>query len=178
MTSQPHFAGLETAFMQLSFAIKLWHYLDSHPFDKDAFDIPLTIEDQSNRVCLPHNEFSTLEEIQVAAENNISICFGAAAITLWEAISEKNGITSTTINPSNTTKEMLAGLIYMIRCCFAHGTVVPRWKIGNKYKIIYKVGNKRVDLQNVDGKPFDYEVIGGYEALWLLRAEATSKGML
>ncbi|MGH9425078.1 MAG: hypothetical protein ACRD2L_02050, partial [Terriglobia bacterium] len=158
--------------------IKLWNYLGSHPFDKDAFDIPLTIEDQSNWVCLPHNEFSTFEQIRVAAENNISICFGAAAITLWEAISEKNSYANATINPSNTTEEMLAGLSYMIRCCFAHGTVVPKWKISDKYKIIYKVSNKTVDLRAVDGKPFDYEAIGGYETLWLLKAEARANGLL
>lgn len=176
--NQPHFEGLDTAFLQLSFAIKLWHYLDSHPLDKDLFDIALTIEDQGSRICLPHEEFKTLREIQLAVENNISISFGAAAITLWEAISEKTGYTNSTINPSRTTEEMLAGLIYMIRCCFAHGTVAPRWKIHDKYKIIYKIGNKAVNLISVDEQVFDYAAIGGYETLWLLRAEATSKGML
>ena len=65
----------------MSFAIKLWHFLDSHPIEKDYFDIALTIEDLGTRVCLVHNEFNTYQAIQLAAENNISICFGAAAIT-------------------------------------------------------------------------------------------------
>lgn len=176
--TRPHFSGLDTAFLQLSFSIKLWHYLDSHLFDKELFDIALTIEDQTSRICLPHGEFNTLHEIHLAAENNISICFAAAAITLWEAISEKTGYSNSTINPTRTTEEMLAGLSYMIRCCFAHGTVAPRWKISDKYKIIYRVSNKAIDLTSVDGQVFDYAAIGGYETLWLLKAEAASKGML
>jgi hypothetical protein len=44
--------------------------------------------DEGNR--LPANEFNSLNEVVLAAENNVSICFGIAAISLWDAIAEKN----------------------------------------------------------------------------------------
>ncbi len=176
----PHLDHIETAFLQLSFAIKLCNYLDIHSIDKEKFDIALTIKDKSNCVCLLENEFETYEDIQLASQNNISICFGAVAITLWEAISEKNGLTNKLINPSDSKKESVAALSYMIRCCFAHGTAVPVWSIRDgKYKTIYNLGNKHIDLRGiVEGQPFDYSSIGGYESLWLIKNEAKLLNLL
>lgn len=178
--STPHFDHIDTAFLQLSFAIKLWHFLDEHPIEKENFDIALTIEDPGNRVCLAHNEFKTYQDLQLAAENNISICFGAAAITLWEAIREHSGWSSGRLNPNNSRSENLAALSYMIRCCFAHGTACPVWSIkGSKYKTVYCVGNKTIDLSNIaDKQPFEFPSIGGYETLWHLKAEARDNGLL
>jgi len=84
-----HATYLGTAFLQLSFAVKLRHYIDEHPIDKGQFDISLTVEDADDRICLPHNEFKSQEDLLLAADNNISICFGVAAISLWLAIEEK-----------------------------------------------------------------------------------------
>ena len=67
----PHYDHIDTAFLQLSFVTKLWHFLDEHPIDKVSFDIDLTIEDPGGRICLPHNKFSTYHDLQLAAENNI-----------------------------------------------------------------------------------------------------------
>jgi hypothetical protein len=178
MNNQPHFEGLETAFLQLSYAIKLWHYFYTNRFDKELFDIPLTVEYEAGRVCLPQNEFATFDHLLVATENNISICFGAAAITLWEALKERNGYSTSKIDPSHSPNEMLASLSYMLRCCFAHGTAVPRWQIKEKFRVIYKVGNKSIDLRGVDGLPFEYPAIGGFETLWHLRADAQARGIL
>jgi hypothetical protein len=178
--NKPHLDHIDTAFLQLSFAIKLWHFLDEHPIEKENFDIALTIEDVGSRVCLAHNEFKTYQELQVAAENNISICFGAVAITLWKAIREHTGWSSGRLNPKNSRGENLAALSYMIRCCFAHGTARPVWSIyDSKYKTVYCVGNKTIDLSNIaDKQPFDYPSIGGYETLWDLKAEARDNGLL
>lgn len=178
MNCQPHFQGLETAFLQLSFAIKLWHYFDTNRFDKEAFDISLTVEDNIGRVCLPDNEFATFDDLLLATENNISICFGAAAVTLWEALKERNNYTTSALDPNSSPAQMLASLSYMLRCCFAHGTAEPKWTTTPKYRVVYSVGNRRIDLRSVDGLPFDYSTIYGFETLWLLRAEAKSRGML
>ena len=176
----PHHEHIETAFLQLSFAIKLWHFLDAHPIDKDRFDIDLTIEDSNNRVCLTGGEFHTYQDLQLASENNISIAFGAAAITLWEAISEHTGLKSRNLIPEGNRKQNLASLSYMIRCCFAHGTAMPVWSIRDqKYKVAYRVGNKIVDLLRVtNGQAFDYTSIGGYETLWFLKDDAYANGLL
>ena len=100
---------VETAFVQLSFAIKLWHFLDVHPIDKEAFDIALTVEDEGSRVCLPHNEFASYDAIRVASEHNISICFGVAANTLWEAMREKRNLESGQLDPDADKASNIAG---------------------------------------------------------------------
>jgi len=176
----PHHDHIDTAFLQLSFVIKLWHFLDEHPIDKETFDVDLTIEDPGCRICLPNNEFRTYQDLQLAAENNISICFGAVATTLWEAIHEHSGLVSGKLNPNNSRKESLAALSYMLRCCFAHGTARPAWSIqDSKYKTTYQVGNKTIDLSQVaDQQAFDYFSIGGYETLWYLKEESRAEGLI
>lgn len=178
--SHPHHAHMETAFLQLSFAIKFWHFLDLHPIDKDKFDIDLSIQDAGNCVCFSSNEFHTYQDILVASENNISIVFGSAVVTLWEGIREYGSISTKQLTPSNGKKDGIAALSYMLRCCFAHGTAAPVWSIrDNKYKVQYYVGNKIIDLSNVkDGQIFDYQSICGYETLWMLKAEAYAIGLL
>ena len=170
----PHHEHIETAFLQLSFVIKLWNFLDEHPIDKDDFDIDLTIQDPGNCVCLSGGEFHTYQDLQIASENNISIAFSATAITLWEAIREHGSISTKQLNPKASPKDSLTALSYMLRCCFAYGTAVPVWSIRDKkYKVQYRVGNKTVDLSNIkDHQTFDYQSIGGYETLWQLKVEA------
>lgn len=163
--NNPHIKALDTAFFQLSFSIKLWHYLREHPINKEHFDISLTINDPGNIICLPDSEFHSYDDIVLASENNISICFGVAVITLWEAFREYK-----TQNQATGEIEMLADLCYMIRCCFAHGTAVPQWKINDRYRKCYHVGNKTIDLTGLDGQPFDYSHIGGCETLWHIKA--------
>ena len=171
---------VETAFVQLSFAIKIWHFLDVHPIEKEAFDIALTVEDEGSRVCLPHNEFASYDAIRVASEHNISICFGVAANTLWEAMREKRNLESGQLDPDADKASNIASLTYMIRCCFAHGPAAPVWQIQReKYKTQYRVGNKLIDLSGIaDGTPFDYALIGGYETLWFLKAEALAEELI
>ena len=171
---------IETAFLQLSFAIKLWHYLGEHPIRKDEFDIALTAQDQRNCVCLAADEFPTYQVIQLASENNITIAFGAAAITLWEAIREHSSINLGCLNPANGKRDELAAFSYMLRCCFAHGMAAPVWSIkSNKYKVRYHIGNKIIDLSALDGMPFDdYQSIGGYDTLWQLKAESYKNGLI
>lgn len=175
-----HLQHIETAFHQLSFAIKLWNYTDLEKIDKEAFDIDLTIQEVNNCVVLLGNEFKTYTDLIIASENNISICFGAASLTLWEAIREKTNYEPKSLDPQADKKQNLASLSYMIRCCFAHGTAAPVWSIYNqKYKTQYNIGNKTVDLSQVtNGQAFDYSSIGGYETLWILKNEAEAQQML
>jgi hypothetical protein len=177
---KPRDLHLETAFLQLSFAIKLLHFLGEKPIDRGAIDIDLTIEDPGSRICLSGGEFPTYEALLCAAENNISIAFGAATITLWEVIRKHSGLKSRNLVPSADSRQNLAGLSYMLRCCFAHGAAVPVWSFRDpKYKIKYQVGNKTIDLSGVaEGQVFTYDSIGGYETLWFLRAEARASGLL
>ena len=171
---------VDTAFLQLSFALKLWNFLDVHPIDKDDFDIALTVEDGAARICLPHNEFATYDAVRVASEHNVSICFGVAANTLWEAMREKGDLRTGDLDPEADRAGNLASLTYMIRCCFAHGPAAPVWRIArNKYRTRYRVRNKEIDLSDIgDGTPFEYACIGGHETLWLLKDEALAEGLI
>jgi hypothetical protein len=97
---RPHFDGLDTAFLQLSFAMKLWHYVREGSLPREKFDISLTIqEDNGSLYVMNHGEFKTDDDIAHAAGNHIGICFGVAAITLWEAISECSGLMPGDLSP-------------------------------------------------------------------------------
>ncbi|MCL6613709.1 MAG: hypothetical protein K6U03_03655 [Firmicutes bacterium] len=170
---------LETAFHQLSFAIKLWNYAREGLIDKDKFDINLTVEDDEDRIVLLENEFNTYDDIILATENAISTFFGITANVLWECINER-GIYSpprTKLpDPLVTPEQKLVGFAYMLRCCFAHGPAIPKWHITDKkYRTQYIIGNKLVDLTKFgnigDENVFNYRDIGGYETLWILKHE-------
>jgi hypothetical protein len=176
---KPHFDHLETAFLQLSFSLKLWHFLHEHPFNKDDFDIDLTTGVAEDWAILSSNEFKSYDDIILAAENNISITWGIAALTLWEAIRECNHLEAKDLRPLSSRKHSIASLVYMIRCCFAHGSARPTWCIKPKFRLQYKVGNKSIDLSNVEnGKPFDWQDVGGRETLWHIKGEALCIGLL
>lgn len=171
---------LKTAFLQLSFAIKLWHYASNGLLDKDKFDIDISIKEESNVIVLTNSEFETYDDIVLSCENMISINFGIASTVLWECVHEKGIYTPAKLpNPLITKEEKLAGFSYMLRCCFAHGPAVPRWKIDKpKYLTQYAVGNRAIDLSCLNDKDFNYKDIGGYDTLWLLKNDMESLGMI
>jgi hypothetical protein len=173
-----HSIHLETAFLQLSFALKLQAYFERFPPNKEVLDLPYTIKshDGLDQTHLPSGQFHTDDNIFVATENNIQVCFAAAAITLWEAVNETGRFETSSLDPSKNEEQMIAALIYQLRCCFAHGTAVPKWEIRNsKYKIIYKLRKKSIDLRFVDGQVFSFESIDGFGTLWILRSEVERK---
>jgi hypothetical protein len=170
---------LETAFLNLSFALKLWHYASKGLIKKDEFDIDLNIKDGNSIVVLTGTQFDSDNDIILATENMISINFGVTANILWECINEKGQYTSRKLHNSLITNEQkLAGFTYMLRCCFAHGPANLRWKMDKQYLIQYKVGNRFIDLSKLNNKDFAYMDIGGYDTLWILKVELKSLGMI
>ncbi len=192
MSVSRHLDEIETAFRQLSFAIRVNNYLggfspSSEEEVKDIFNEEMPIDESDgsgplpNLLTLPANEWKTYGDIQIAAENNILIWVSAVAVTLWEAIKEKTGKESRALNPVNNTDsdDTLAALAYAIRCCFAHGSVEPRWCLqDSKYRIVYNVGRKKIDLTKVHDTVFNFSSIQGYSTLWMIKNEAQSKGIL
>lgn len=45
--ARPHHEALETAFLQQSFAVKLWHFVRSGGMQRESFDIALTAVDDA-----------------------------------------------------------------------------------------------------------------------------------
>lgn len=176
---QPHFEGLDTAFLQLSFALKLWHYLDENPVSLEKFDLDLRLEDEGlPQFRLPHAEFHTQDDLLHAAANQTWIAFGATAITLWEAMREHGQLKSKQLDPARSEREMLASLAFAIRCCFAHGTVAPVWKLDAKYRRTYTVGGRIIDLTAAEGTPLQATHIGGYGILRAIWDRARAIGLL
>lgn len=68
------------------------------------------------------------EDLIVALENNLTIAFGAAAITL-NRVREEIGLKLPF--PIETEDEQCIALIYQIRNAFAHDIAEPKWEIEN-----------------------------------------------
>ena len=171
--------ALESAFLQLSFAIKMWHFVRSNGLQRESFDIALTaLDDNGVQYVMHEGEFHTDADLILAAENNISICFGAAAITLWETIREHTGLESKQLIPTASERERIAGLAFAIRCCFAHGASAPSWELTEKYRLRYEFPGFVVDLTSKQGLPFEYSHLGGPDGLRQLRYLAASVGLV
>ena len=174
-----HHQALESAFLQLSFAMKVWHFVRSGGLQRESFDIALTaLDDRGVPYVMHEGEFQSDGDLILAAENNISICFGAAAITLWEAIREHSGLESKQLTPTASERDRIAGLVFAIRCCFAHGTAAPRWELTEKYRLRYEFRGFVVDLTSKHGFPFEYSHLAGPDGLRQLRRLAASAGLV
>ena len=97
----PYHRHLKTAFLQVAYAIKAWHYLDTHRVPKQDFDDAITLDDEGSILALPDCQFQRYGDILLAAQNAIQISFGAAAITLWEAVREFGNIKPQKLRPND-----------------------------------------------------------------------------
>lgn len=146
---------------------------------KESFDIALTAVDAAGvPYVMLEREFQSNDDVILASENNISICFAAAAITLWEAIREHSGVESRVLSPLASERDKIAGLAFAVRCCFAHGTAAPRWYLAPKYRQRYELPGLCVDLTAAADQPFDYSYMGGPGGLRVLRRLAVSVGLV
>lgn len=120
-----------------------------------------------SHVVLPDRSFANDEDFVLALQNNVTIAFGAAAITL-NVCREEMGYPLPDV--IETPHDQVVSLVYQIRNCFAHDIAEPRWVITkDRYKRVYDLGCKQVDLTDVNGKQFEYDDIGGLDTLALLR---------
>jgi hypothetical protein len=61
----PHHYHIDTAFLQLSFAMNLSHFPDEHPIGKETFDIEVTNRDPGSRICLSRDEVQTYQDLNL-----------------------------------------------------------------------------------------------------------------
>ncbi|CAG1000431.1 hypothetical protein MTYP_02836 [Methylophilaceae bacterium] len=158
---------IDTAFKQLSFAWKLYNYALEGHINFDELDKPLTFKEDKSILVLPDKIFASPTELLVALENNLTIVFGAAAITL-NRCREESGVSLA--NPIQTEIDHFTGVVYQIRNAFAHDIAEPRWNITNsRFARIYKFGDIKIDLSNVNQKTFKYSHIGGVEVFFRIK---------
>ncbi len=157
---------LPTAFAQLAFALKLWNYAENGKINLDELDIPLIVEEGKGFLALPERIFDTHDDFLNAIQNNITIAFGAAAITLNRS-REEAGYSLT--DPIQSETEQFIAAAYQLRNAFAHDIAEPRWKINQRFRRIYEFGGIRIDLSNVHEKVFEYADIGGPDILFKMK---------
>ena len=163
---------LPTAFAQLEFSWKLYGYALDGKLDRQELDIPQTFKDGKSMLVLPDQIFHSDKDLLLALENNLTIAYGAAAITLNRSREEAD---------IKLPKELLSEadicvwLIYHIRNAFAHDIAEPKWEIRNKtLRIPYIFAGVEADLTNVHQEPFKYTDLGGLDAIFIIRDYALS----
>lgn len=157
-----------TAFTNLDLALKILAVAEDGQLTRASIKDgePITWQSGKSFVVLPDHSFNSDGEFILALQNNVTIAFGAAAITL-NVCREEMGITLP--DPIQSANDHLVALIYQIRNCFAHDIAEPKWVIAPRYQLVYDLGYKQIDLRNVNGKPFEYDDIGGLDTLAVLR---------
>ncbi|TCB60126.1 hypothetical protein E0J20_09020 [Rhizobium leguminosarum bv. viciae] len=155
---------IDTAFGMLDFAWKMYDYALEGKINLEELDKPLTFEDGPMVYVLPDKIFHSYDDLIQACTNNLSVAFGAAAITLNRS-REEIGIRLAPV--IETEMDQFAALAYSIRCAFAHDISEPKWDMRrNRYRRSYSFGGIRVDLTNIErDQPFRYEDIGGPDVL-------------
>jgi hypothetical protein len=158
---------IDTAFKQLTFAWKLYNYALKGHISLDALDRPISFQEGRTILVLPDTVFTSPADIIIAFENNLTITFGAAAITL-NRCREEAGVRLA--DPIITEVDQFASVAYQLRNAFAHDIAEPRWNITNpRYARSYEFGGIRIDLTNVGDKLFEYHDIGGPDVLFTLK---------
>jgi hypothetical protein len=158
---------IDTAFGQLSFAIKLMQAAEDGLLDVNAIDRPLTIADGPSILVLPDRVLASEDELILACQNLVGITYGAAAITL-DRCREEASVTAPTTIVSEV--DQWVALVHQIRNAFAHDIAEPKWHITKgRYRRQYSIGPVTADLTQLDGLHFDYAHVGGPEGLFHLK---------
>jgi hypothetical protein len=121
---------------------------------------------EDNMVFVVPRALADENDLIIALQNNLTIAFGAAAITL-NRTREELGVPLP--DPIDTEPDQCIALIYQIRNAFAHDIAEPRWKVNNRYKRKYKFGEICIDLSSLHDEVFDYRHIGGPDAFFNLK---------
>ena len=176
---RPHHEALETAFVQLSFAMKLWHFVRSGRLPRESFDIELTaVDDAGVPYVMREGEFQSDDDLVLAAENNISICFGVAAITLWEAIREHSGLESKQLNRQHRILKDWRAWYLQFAVVLPMGQQRRGGNSPPKTSFAMSSEASSSDLTSAHGLPFDYSYIGAPDGLRQLRRLAESAGLV
>ncbi|MDZ4381358.1 MAG: hypothetical protein U0942_08465 [Parvibaculum sp.] len=163
---------LPTAFANIEFAWKLLVYGEAGEIDLDKLDVEIVFQDHNGRPFFvpPARIFSAPEDLILALQNNLTIAFGAAAITLHRSIEEAGHRVPRGAFVSED--EQCIALVYQVRNAFAHDIAEPKWEIRNPvFAREYVIAGKTFDLQKLDGREFRYEDFS-VESLFLLKTYA------
>ena len=155
--------NIQSAFMHLSFAIRLSDYIQSNHINLDTFNSTDINVVEPNSLVIFSNEDFNQEYLWKHGEINILISFAIASMVLWHAIERR-------LTRINTEEEHILGLLYSIRNCFAHSPAEPKWHLKNPiYQTIFHVNGKEIDLTDKHEQVFNFEDIQGLETLFHIK---------
>lgn len=163
---------LPTAFANVDFAWKLLVYGEAGEIDLEKLDIEIVFQDDDGRPFYvpPARIFPDQDDLIRALHNNLTIAFGAAAITLYRSIEEAGHAVPR--GEIVSEEEQCIALVYQVRNAFAHDIAEPRWEIRNPvFEREYTIAEKTFDLRGMNGQDFRYEDFG-VEDLFFLKAYA------
>lgn len=178
---------VQQAYLQLCWAIKLDSFLRVYPpANKVDFDNPQSILDPADTCHIPGDQFDTIEDIYLGAENTILLSVGALFLALDTALDEMS------IKKDLSAQDSFGQiriLIFMCRCAYAHNVLAPHWKVHKHYsrqmEITLPSIALKLDMNQLSDKPFDIKQIGGYSQLFeikdyiiqeLVRIQADTRG--
>lgn len=160
---------LPTAFANVQFAWKLLSYGERGEIDLDELDTDVVFQDDNGRPFFapPARIFSEPDDLINALQNNVTIAFGAAAITLHRSIEEAGHRVPN--GEFETEEDQCIALVYQVRNAFAHDIAQPRWEMRNPvFMREYIVAEKHFDLRELHGRDFCYEDFS-VESLFFLK---------
>lgn len=158
---------IETAIGQLAFAIKLMQAAEDGELNLESIDRPLTIAEGRSIWVLPDRVLDSADDLIAGCQNNVTIAYGAAVITLNKCREEASVPLP---DPIASECDQWVALVYQIRNAFAHDIAEPRWQIVKpRYRREYQVGPVYADLRSLNGEAFDYHQVGGPESLYQLK---------
>ncbi len=166
---------LPTAFANIEFAWKLLVYGEAGEIDLDKLDIDVVFQDDNGRPFFvpPAQIFPDPNDLIVALQNNLTIAFGAAAITLHRSIQEAGYRVPS--GHFESDEDQCIALVYQVRNAFAHDITEPRWEMRNSaFERKYIIADKVFDLRELNGRNFRYEDFG-VESLFFLKTYAEEK---
>ena len=135
---------LPTALGRLAFAWKLYNYGHEGKINIDELRAEVTWQKDDMFFIVP-KALDCDDDLLITLQNNLTITFGAAAITFNRTREE---LEIRLPYPIDSELEQCIALIYQIRNAFSHDIVEPRWKVNGRYKGIYEVAGVHVDLSS------------------------------
>jgi hypothetical protein len=120
---------------------------------------------------------SPVSHMQIAATAGLAVVQTDAALDeLWGPKPQtlQGELYGARVSALGADVDELRGLLYMIRCAFAHDPLLPKWVIKAKYQRVFDVApaRLRVDLSNLHDTPVTAEQLEHWHGVYRLLSYA------
>ena len=151
---------VELSFKLFEFSVRTMCFAELGEINSEIFGRELQLNLEVENVSFSEGQFTKQEEIILASQMAVSAAFAATAVCLDCALENHEA--------SSSELKVLKSLISAVRNAFAHGIAAPKWYIKkHKFEVLNLnfILGPEINLEMLNGEPFDYSQIGGL-ALW------------